>query len=90
MEEHLEILVVAFCGVVLTFALIFVGCWCLISCSFFCLKYIYCSNLHKLSSVLSLESNSSGDSCDTEQDDDESDESDELEGEDDDRSAHHS
>lgn len=60
MEEPLEILVVAFCGVVLTFALLFVGCWCLISCTFFCLKYIYCSNLNKLVSVLSLENSSEG------------------------------
>jgi hypothetical protein len=54
MEEPLEILFVAFCGVVLTFALLFVACWCIVSCSFFCFKYMYCSNLNKLVSVLSL------------------------------------
>ncbi|XP_021956248.1 uncharacterized protein LOC110852473 isoform X1 [Folsomia candida] len=58
MEEPLEILFVAFCGVVLTFALLFVACWCIISCSFFCLKYIYCSNLNKLVSALTVGSSS--------------------------------
>jgi len=59
MTDALEILFVAFCGVVLTFALIFVACWCVISCSFFCFKYFYCGKLRSMISVISLNSSSS-------------------------------
>lgn len=41
MSELLEILLVAFCGLVLVFAILFIGCWCVIACAFYCLKHFY-------------------------------------------------
>jgi len=54
METPLEVILVGFCGVVLTFALIFVSCWCLVSVSFFCVKYLCCSNLKDFVSLLNV------------------------------------
>jgi len=38
---YVETVLFAFCGLVLSFALLFAGCWCFVTCSFFCVKVLY-------------------------------------------------
>lgn len=60
MSDLLELLLVAFCGLILVFALLFIGCWCIIACAFYCLKHFYKKtvNLDSMVSAMTLTSGS--------------------------------